>query len=227
MTSRTSRTPCGAAERDRAAHALALALLERHGVLTREAVASRGHRRRVQRGVYPVLRALEEAGRVRRGYFVDGLGAAQFALPGAIDRLRSVRDSADEAERARVHLLAAADPANPYGAALGWPRARRRRPARVRSGAAGAYVVLVDGVAALYVERGGTVAGDVPGRRRARRSPGSPCAALGGARRRRPLPRAARRQGRRAAGRRVAVAAGPPRGGLRAGLPRARAARSR
>ena len=135
------------------AHALALALLERHGVLTREAVASEG----VLGGfsaVYPVLRALEEAGRVRRGYFVDGLGAAQFSLPGAIDRLRSVREAADDPSRARVHLLAAADPANPYGAALAWPRrddADRRPFARV----AGAYVVLVDGVAALFLERGG------------------------------------------------------------------------
>jgi len=142
--------PASATER---AHALALALLERHGVLTREAVASEG----IVGGfsaVYPVLRALEEAGRVRRGYFVAGLGAAQFALPGAIDRLRSVRDSVDDAGRARVHLLAAADPASPYGAALGWPRGDdddRRAVAR----AAGAYVVLVDGVAALFLERGG------------------------------------------------------------------------
>ena len=142
-------------------HALALALLERHGVLTREAVASEG----IAGGfsaVYPILRALEEAGRVRRGYFVAGLGAAQFALPGAIDRLRSVRDSADERERGRVHLLAAADPANAYGAALGWPRRddddRRAFAAgdrRAFARAAGAYVVLVDGVAALFVERGG------------------------------------------------------------------------
>ena len=105
-------------------------------------------------GIYPVLRALEEAGRIRRGYFVDGLGAAQFALPGAIDRLRAVREPAEAPGRARVHLLAAADPANPYGAALAWPRRDdddRRAFARV----AGAYVVLVDGVAALYLERGG------------------------------------------------------------------------
>ena len=135
------------------AHALALALLERHGVLTREAVAAEG----VFGGfsaVYPVLRALEEAGRIRRGYFVDGLGAAQFSLAGAIDRLRSVRDPSEEPSRARVHLLAAADPANPYGAALAWPRrddADRRAFARV----AGAYVVLVDGVATVFLERGG------------------------------------------------------------------------
>ena len=136
-------------------HALALALLDRHGVLTREAVAGGG----VVGGfsaVYPVLRALEEAGRIRRGYFVDGLGAAQFALPGAIDRLRSVRDAAESADRARVHLLAAADPANPYGAALAWPRrddADRRavRPCRGRVRRARR------GVAALYLERGGRI----------------------------------------------------------------------
>ena len=135
------------------AHALALALLERHGVLTREAVAAEG----VVGGfsaVYPVLRALEEAGRVRRGYFVDGLGAAQFSLPGAIDRLRSVREAAETPGRARVHLLAAADPANPYGAALAWPR-RDDNDRRAFARAAGAYVVLVDGLAALFLERGG------------------------------------------------------------------------
>ena len=135
------------------AHALALALLDRHGVLTREAVAAEG----IVGGfsaVYPVLRALEEAGRVRRGYFVDGLGAAQFSLAGAIDRLRSVRDPAETPERARVHLLAAADPANPYGAALAWPR-RDDDDRRAFARAAGAYVALVDGRAALYLERGG------------------------------------------------------------------------
>src|SRR5207342_2249815 len=100
---------------------IAAQLLERHGVLTREAVLGES----VVGGfasVYGVLKVLEEAGRVRRGYFVDGLGAAQFALPGAIDRLRSVREAAESPVRARVHLLAAADPANPYGAALAWPR---------------------------------------------------------------------------------------------------------
>jgi ATP-dependent Lhr-like helicase len=142
-----------AASRTEAAHALALALLERHGVLTREAVGAEG----IAGGfsaVYPVLRALEEAGRVRRGYFVAGLGAAQFALPGAIDRLRSVRDAADPADLGRVHLLAAADPAQPFGAALAWPRrddADRRPFAR----AAGAYVAMVDGGAILFLERGG------------------------------------------------------------------------
>ncbi len=133
------------------AHALAIALLERHGVVTREAVVAEG----VEGGfsaVYPVLRAMEEAGRARRGYFVDGLGAAQFALGGALERLRTVREP--QPGRPRVHLLAAADPANPYGAALAWPR-RGDDDRRPLARAAGAYTVLVDGVAALYVERGG------------------------------------------------------------------------
>ncbi len=138
-------------------HAQALALLERHGVLTREAVAGEA----VDGGfsaVYPVLRALEEAGRIRRGYFVDGLGAAQFALPGAVDRLRALRDQPGEAagDHGRVvHLLAAADPANPYGAALPWPR-RDDDDRRSLQRAAGAYVALVDGAAVLYLDRGGT-----------------------------------------------------------------------
>jgi ATP-dependent Lhr-like helicase len=138
----------GATER---LHALALALLDRHGVVTREAVMSEGIEGGFA-GVYPVLRALEEAGRIRRGYFVDGLGAAQFALAGAIDRLRAAREP--DAERPRVDLLAAADPAQPYGAAHAWPR-RGDDDRRPFQRAAGAYVVLVDGAAILYVERGG------------------------------------------------------------------------
>jgi ATP-dependent Lhr-like helicase len=131
-------------------HALALVLLDRHGVLTREAVVAEGAEGGFA-GVYPVLRALEEAGRIRRGYFVDGLGAAQFALPGAIDRLRAVREP--EAARPRVDLLAAADPAQPYGAALSWPR-RGDQDRRAFQRAAGAHVVLVDGSPVLYIERG-------------------------------------------------------------------------
>ena len=134
-------------------HAQALALLERHGVLTREAVVSEGLEGGFS-GVYPVLRALEEAGRIRRGYFVDGLGAAQFALAGALDRLRAVRDGEEGSAAPAVHVLAAADPANPYGAALAWPR-RADDDRRPFQRAAGAYVVLVDGIAALYLERGG------------------------------------------------------------------------
>jgi ATP-dependent Lhr-like helicase len=103
-----------------------------------------------------MLRALEEAGRIRRGYFVAGLGAAQFALAGALDRLRSARDqNAATGDAPDIHLLAAADPANPYGAAVPWPR-RGETDKRPFQRAAGAYVVLVDGVAALYLDRGGS-----------------------------------------------------------------------
>jgi ATP-dependent Lhr-like helicase len=132
------------------AHAMAQALLDRYGIVTRETVAGEG----LQGGfsaVYPVLKAMEESGRLRRGYFVEGLGGAQFALPGAIDRLRAHRLPPGEPV---VHVLAATDPANPYGAALPWPRregADRRGLAR----AAGALVVMVDGEAVLYLERGG------------------------------------------------------------------------
>ncbi|HEV7603838.1 MAG TPA: hypothetical protein VGO15_02670, partial [Candidatus Limnocylindrales bacterium] len=141
-------------------HAQSLALLERHGVLTREAVATEG----VDGGfaaVYPVLRAMEDAGRIRRGYFVDGLGAAQFALAGALDRLRAVREPAEPMETGAVHLLAAADPANAYGAALPWPR-RGETDRRPLQRAAGAYVVLVDGIATLYLERGGATIQTLP-----------------------------------------------------------------
>ena len=156
-------------------HALALALLDRHGVLTREAVMSEGVEGGFA-GVYPVLRALEEAGRIRRGYFVDGLGAAQFALAGAIDRLRATREPA--AEQPRVDLLAAADPAQPYGAALPWPR-RGDDDRRPFQRAAGAYVVLVDGAAVLYVERGGKGLATFPAADDPERS-GLALAALGG-----------------------------------------------
>ncbi|WP_344598298.1 ATP-dependent helicase [Actinomadura vinacea] len=148
-------------------HALAEALLDRYGIVIRGAVAAE----RTPGGfaaVYPVLRAFEESGRCRRGYFVEGLGAAQFALPGAVDRLRALRPS-QAAPRAdpwetpqparnerRALVLAAADPANPYGAALPWPErddevASGHKPGRK----AGALVVLVDGALLLYVERGG------------------------------------------------------------------------
>ncbi|HEX7196545.1 MAG TPA: DEAD/DEAH box helicase, partial [Candidatus Limnocylindria bacterium] len=129
-------------------HALATSLLERHGVVTREGVASEGLAGGYA-SVYPVLRAMEESGRARRGYFVAGLGAAQFALPGAVDRLRAVRED-DPA----VLILAATDPAQPYGAALPWPRGADDERLPLQR-AAGAYVVLVDGLATLYIERGG------------------------------------------------------------------------
>ena len=108
-----------------ALHARALQLLERHGVLTREAVLAEGVEGGFA-GVYGVLKALEERGQVRRGYFVAGLGAAQFALPGAVDRLRAAREP--ERRRREPLVLAATDPAQPYGAALAWPETGRRRP---------------------------------------------------------------------------------------------------
>ncbi len=135
----------------RRAHARAETFLERHGVLTRGALDTE----RVAggfAGVYKVLRAMEESGRCRRGYVVEGLGAAQFAVPGAIDRLRTVGQPAEGS--AATVVLAATDPAQPYGAALPWPSTvgdQRHRPGRK----AGALAVLVDGVAVLYVERGG------------------------------------------------------------------------
>ena len=105
-----------------ATHALAMQLLERHGVLTREAVLAEGVRGGFA-GVYGVLKALEERGTVRRGYFVDGLGAAQFAVPGAVDRLRACKEPhlAVDDDTADVVVLAATDPAQPYGATLDWP----------------------------------------------------------------------------------------------------------
>jgi ATP-dependent Lhr-like helicase len=106
--------------------------------------------------VYRVLRAMEDSGRCRRGYIVEGLGAAQFAVPGAIDRVRAMSrpDGGTPSSEVSGVVLAAADPAQPYGAALPWPETvgdTGHRPARK----AGALVVLVDGAPVLYVERGG------------------------------------------------------------------------
>ncbi len=128
------------------AHAAALQLLERNGVLTREAALAEGVEGGFA-GVYPVLKALEERGQLRRGYFVAGLGATQFALPGAVDRLRAHREP-DEGESAVV--LAATDPAQVYGGALPWPQSGGR-PAR----AAGSMVILVEGEAVAYLDRSG------------------------------------------------------------------------
>ncbi|HET7676876.1 MAG TPA: hypothetical protein VFK38_03415, partial [Candidatus Limnocylindrales bacterium] len=129
-------------------------LLERQGVVTRDGVAAESPPGGFS-AVYPLLRELEERGRVRRGYFVEGLGGAQFALPGAVDRLRAERaDPGGDRHAGGTLLLAAADPANPYGAALPWPRHsdEDRRPL---PRAAGAYVVLREGEAVLYLDRGG------------------------------------------------------------------------
>jgi ATP-dependent Lhr-like helicase len=121
-------------------------MLERYGIVTREMVLAEG----VPGGfatLYGELSNLEMLGTARRGYFVEGLGGAQFALPGAVERLRSLPQEED-----RYLVLAATDPANPHGAALPWPkRSEGRRPSR----SAGAYVLLRDGELLLYVERGG------------------------------------------------------------------------
>ncbi|MFC4858482.1 ATP-dependent helicase [Actinophytocola glycyrrhizae] len=138
----------------RRAHARAEAFLERHGVLTRGALDTE----RVTggfSGVYKVLRAMEESGQIVRGYVVEGLGASQFAARGAVDRLRALSKPDPVASSdAAATVLAATDPAQPYGAALPWPDlvgTGKHRPGRK----AGALAVLVDGVPALYVERGG------------------------------------------------------------------------
>jgi ATP-dependent Lhr-like helicase len=124
---------------------LAELLLERYGIVTREQVLAEG----VPGGfaiLYDALSHLETLGVCRRGYFVEGLGGAQFALPGAVERLRAQGEGT-------ATVLAATDPAQPYGAALPWPRrdGESRKPARV----GGAYVVLVDADPVVYVERGG------------------------------------------------------------------------
>jgi len=130
------------------ARALAELLLERQGIVTRDGVRGEG----IPGGygaVYGELRALETLGVCRRGYFVEGLGGAQFAVPGAVERLRELRPREDEEPEPLV--LPAADPAQPYGAGLPWPKRAGARAARV----AGAQVVLLGGQPALFVERGG------------------------------------------------------------------------
>ena len=168
------RLPERDANPTRRATAAAEALLERHGVVTRGAVMAENTTGGFA-AVYPVLAALEERGSARRGYFVEGLGAAQFAVPGAVDRLRALSDSVDPAAASasarpnratKALVLAATDPANPYGAALPWPdrladptepggappsASAGHRPGRK----AGALVITVDGELVIYVERGG------------------------------------------------------------------------
>jgi ATP-dependent helicase Lhr and Lhr-like helicase len=136
--------PDGAVAPTERLYAQAGTLLQRHGVLTRESVLSEGWSGGFA-SLYPVLRAMEEAGKIRRGYFVDGLGGSQFALPGAVDRLRSLREA-----DGRVLALAGTDPANPYGAVIAWPDGDGRM-----ARAAGAFVVLDSGELRLYLERGG------------------------------------------------------------------------
>nr|WP_271170489.1 DEAD/DEAH box helicase [Microbispora rosea] len=156
--------PSPSADATQRAHAQAEVLLERHGVLTRGGITAE----RLPGGfsaVYQVLRAFEESGRCRRGYFVEGLGGAQFALPGAVDRMRAMSSTRPAPAEdlwtvpappppRRAVVLAATDPANPYGAALPWPDRTddvTHKPGRK----AGALVVLVEGALVLYVERGG------------------------------------------------------------------------
>lgn len=134
------------------AHATAELLMDRYGILTRGSVMSEG----VPGGfglLYKVLARLEEMGRCRRGYFIEQLGAAQFAVPATVDRLRSFsRENQLAVPEPQAVALAATDPANPYGAALPWPASEGgHRPGRK----AGALVVMVDGDLVLYVERGG------------------------------------------------------------------------
>ncbi len=161
-----------------AATTRAFQLLDRYGVLTREMALAEGQSGGFA-GVYPLLKVLEERGQVRRGYFVAGLGAAQFASPGAVDRLRAAgqddigdlpdgvdHDGTDigartpfvadpdldelDDEGPDAWVLSAVDPAQPFGAALPWPESTGH-PAR----AIGAYAVLVDGEICAYVEKGG------------------------------------------------------------------------
>ncbi len=211
VSGRWSLVPPPEPDRTRRLHALALSLLERHGIVLRGAVSAE----RVPGGfgaLYPVLRAMEESGQCRRGYFVEGLGAAQFALPGAVDRMRSMagdqlggdpaggdqasssqasssqaggewtggawtggngtglegmggdgagygrggRPGRDQPDSGGALVLAAADPANAYGAALAWPPRPDETPGGHRPGRkAGALVVQARGELVLYVERGG------------------------------------------------------------------------
>ena len=142
-----------------ASHALALQLLNRYGILLRECVAAEN----IPGGfsaIYPVLKALEESGRVRRGYFVAGLGATQFALPAAVDLLRSLRTLPPNPESGKMEfvLLAATDPANPYGSTLKWPEipaetADSESAPRILTRAAYAQVILCAGRLVAWLRR--------------------------------------------------------------------------
>ena len=164
VAGRWYRLPSSPAQPTRRMAAIAEALMDRYGIVTSPTVAAEA----VQGGFAPIYRvfsAMEERGSVRRGYFIEGLGAAQFGLASAIDQLRTVSTPRDSPEPHRfldrVLVLAATDPANPYGATLPWPRRTEEtgdglvgtshRPGRK----AGALVVLVEGSLILYVERGG------------------------------------------------------------------------
>ncbi len=147
---RWSLVPAAAASPTERLAAAADQLLQRHGVVTRAAVAAEGTRGGFA-AVYPVLKAMEEAGKIRRGYFVEGLGGAQFAGPASVDRMRALSDTAP---RDSAEVLAATDPASVYGAALPWPERGEEKGHRAGR-KAGAVVVLVSGRLVLYAERGG------------------------------------------------------------------------
>ncbi len=130
-------------------HAVAQQLLTRYGVVFRETAQAESLPGGFS-AVYDVLKALEESGRIRRGYFAAGLGATQFAMPAAVDMLRTLRRHRDE--EAEVLMLAASDPANPYGSLLRWPPPAEPNSSLTRS--VGARVVLIDGALAAYLRRG-------------------------------------------------------------------------
>jgi ATP-dependent helicase Lhr and Lhr-like helicase len=130
--------------------AVAEQLLTRYGVVTREVAAAEDLPGGFS-AVYEVFRALEERGRIRRGYFVAGVGAMQFAQPAAVEMLRSLANEPDEAE---VVILAATDPANPYGTLLRWPTADAGN-VRGATRTVGAMVILINGALAAWISRGG------------------------------------------------------------------------
>lgn len=134
-------------------HAIALQLLNRYGIVTRETIAQENLPGGFS-AIYPVFKALEESGRIRRGYFVAGLGAAQFALPAAVDLLRSLRNSPLPGnEKPEMVAIAATDPANPYGSVLRWPSASEENEVQSLSRSVGASVVLRNGELVAYLRR--------------------------------------------------------------------------
>jgi ATP-dependent Lhr-like helicase len=157
---RWSLVPLSATDATKWTAAFVQQLLARHGVVTREAVASEALPGGFS-AIYPVLKAMEERGRVRRGYFVVGLGATQFALPGAIDLLRSLRDDPSDGKTDAI-VLAATDPANPYGSTLKWLRVTSAHAAekdvvsvsRGPTRTVGATVIIFDGALMAYLGRG-------------------------------------------------------------------------
>ena len=156
VAGRWSALPAPEPESTVRAHFQAELLLGRHGVLTKGAVGTEG----VPGGfamLYKVLTAFEDVGRCQRGYFVESLGGAQFAVASTVDRLRTYLDSVDSDHREyNAVVLAAADPANPYGAALPWPTRKAENDKTHRPGRkAGALVAIVDGELTWFLERGG------------------------------------------------------------------------